>query len=109
MATSEDFVKYVCEQVSEAGPVRYRKMFGEYVVYCRAKPIFLVCDNMVFVKSLPVVKSLFERNGVELEVGYPFNGAKEHLILDVDERCLAIDIASLLSKELPYPESSRIK
>jgi hypothetical protein len=59
--------------------------------------------------NLHICNKLSSKFIVEWEVGYPFNGAKEHLILDVDERCLAIDVASLLSKELPYPESSRIK
>ena len=33
MATTPDFVEFVCEQISGAGDIRYRKMFGEYMVY----------------------------------------------------------------------------
>ncbi len=45
MATNIDYVEYVCDQLHEAGQIRYRKMFGEYMVYIDDKPIVLVCDN----------------------------------------------------------------
>jgi TfoX/Sxy family transcriptional regulator of competence genes len=33
VATSVDYIEYVCEQVRGTGNVRYKKMFGEYMVY----------------------------------------------------------------------------
>ena len=33
MATSEDFIEFVCEQIRGDYSVRYKKMFGEYMVY----------------------------------------------------------------------------
>jgi len=50
MATTVDFIEYVCGQIEGAGAVRYKKMFGEYMVYVNDKPILLVCDNTVYVK-----------------------------------------------------------
>ena len=41
MSTSLDFIEYVCEQIAGVGPIRYRKMFGEYMVYVNNKPILL--------------------------------------------------------------------
>ena len=38
MATSEDFINYICEQISGVGEIRYKKMFGEYLVYVNEKP-----------------------------------------------------------------------
>ena len=34
MASHQDFVDYVAEQLREAGTIRSRKMFGEYGLYC---------------------------------------------------------------------------
>ncbi len=34
MASSLSFVEYVTDQMRGAGDIRYRKMFGEYAVYC---------------------------------------------------------------------------
>lgn len=50
MATSSEYVTFVCEQIHGYGDVRCRKMFGEYMVYLNDKPIFTVCDNTVYVK-----------------------------------------------------------
>jgi len=33
MATTVDYIEYVCDQVKDTGVVRYKKMFGEYMVY----------------------------------------------------------------------------
>ena len=48
MATSSEYVTFVCEQIHGYGDVRCRKMFGEYMVYLNDKPIFTVCDNTVY-------------------------------------------------------------
>ena len=54
MATTQEYIEYVCEQIEEFENVRYRKMFGEYMIYVNEKPILLVCDNTVFVKKLEI-------------------------------------------------------
>jgi hypothetical protein len=84
-------------------------MFGDYVVYCRNKPVFLVCDNTVFVKNLPEVAEIFEKRGEIFEKGYPFDGSNERIILDVDDADLATEIVKILAKILPYPKSFKAK
>ncbi len=53
MASSAEFIEFVYDQVAAAGAVRYRKMFGDYMVYCNDKPVLLVCDDTVYVKQIP--------------------------------------------------------
>lgn len=60
MATSEDFINYICEQINGVGEIRYKKMFGEYLVYVNEKPVITVCDNMAFVKKLDCISELVE-------------------------------------------------
>lgn len=50
MASGKDFVEFVADQLREAGKITYRKMFGEYGVYCDGKLFALVCDDQFFVK-----------------------------------------------------------
>ncbi|MEG2950922.1 MAG: TfoX/Sxy family protein, partial [Clostridia bacterium] len=50
MASTEEYVQYVCEQMSGAGTITYKKMFGEYTIYCDQKVLGLICDNQVFIK-----------------------------------------------------------
>ncbi|APC79487.1 hypothetical protein NPD2_3326 [Clostridium botulinum] len=48
MASNIEFVEYVCDQISGAGDITYKKMFGDYGVYCNEKIIGLICDNQFF-------------------------------------------------------------
>lgn len=56
-------------------------MFGEYMVYLNDKPVIIVCDNNVFVKKLDCIKDIMK----DAQTGYPYDGAKEHYILDIDD------------------------
>jgi TfoX/Sxy family transcriptional regulator of competence genes len=67
-------------------------MFGEYMVYVDDKPILLVCDDTVFVKVLPAARSLL----AGAERGFPYPGAKEHYILDIDNAELAQEVVEAL-------------
>lgn len=51
MATSIDFMNYICDQINGVGEIRYRKMFGEYLIYVNEKPLIVVCDNTAFIKK----------------------------------------------------------
>lgn len=103
MATSLDFIKFVCDQTTGAGDLSYRKMFGEYVMYCDARPVFLVCDDTVYVKQLPVVAAIFEQFGITPDIGTPYDGARPHYILDVENASLCETMARTLAKVLPIP------
>ena len=74
MASSPDFVEYVCFQLRHAGEISFKKMFGEYGLYCDRKYFGLVCDNQLFVKV------------TEQEQGSPYPGAKPHfLVTELDD------------------------
>jgi TfoX/Sxy family transcriptional regulator of competence genes len=48
--TSDSQIQYFAEQLSGAGTIRYRKMFGEYGLYLDEKFFALACDNKLFFK-----------------------------------------------------------
>ena len=97
MATSREYVDYVCERLARFGDLTMRKMFGEYMVYLNDKPVFLVCDNTVFVKCLDSIASLMR--GAPL--GAPYDGAKTHYILDIDDSALLDAVVPVLERETP--------
>ena len=105
MATSLDFIEYVCEQISGVGSVRYRKMFGEYMVYVEDKPILLVCDNTVFVKIIVPIEGVMQ----DAERGFPYEGAKEHYILDIDQAAFSQEIIRLMLPYIEIPKSKKKK
>ena len=94
MATSFDYIQFVCEQLHTPFSVYYKKMFGEYMIYVNDKPILLVCDNTVYVKKLEVLKDIMNNSAC----GIPYKGAKEHYILDVEEVELTSKVIELLEK-----------
>ncbi len=81
--------------------VRYKKMFGEYMVYINGKPILLVCDNNVYVKILPCLEGLM----VDAERGFPYKGGKEHYVFDIDNVELIQVVIDVLEPvtQLPKP------
>ena len=105
MSTSLDYIEYVVEQVADCGAVRYRKMFGEYMVYINDKPILLVCDNSVFVKILPCIDELMTK----ADKGFPYQGAKEHYILDIDDVDLTRAVILALEPVTAIPKPRKKK
>ena len=105
MATTLEYIEYVTSQAADYGIVRYRKMFGEYMVYINDKPILLVCDNTVYVKSLPCLDELM----VNADKGFPYVGAKEHYILDVDNLKLTQAAVAALEAVTPIPKPRKKK
>ncbi|MDY3905596.1 MAG: TfoX/Sxy family protein [Lawsonibacter sp.] len=100
MSSSLDFVHYVCEQLEGVGAIRSRKMFGEYMVYVNDKPVVMVCDDTVFVKMLPCLADLLaDRPTAPL-----YEGAKDHYVLDPDDRETLRRAAELAEEVTPLPK-----
>ena len=99
MASSQDFIEFVCSQIQDTGIVRYRKMFGEYMVYVNDKPILLVCDNTVYVKKLECIQGFLK----DAEMGFPYTGAKEQYILDIDDEDLCYSVVTALEAVTKVP------
>lgn len=75
-------------------------MFGEYMVYVNDKPVLLVCDNTVFVKKLPEIGELMSG----AECGLPYEGTKEHYILDIENKELTAKVIEILEQVTPVPK-----
>ena len=50
MASDQEFVDFLVDQMQGVGGITFRKMFGEYAIYCNGKVVALICDNQFFVK-----------------------------------------------------------
>lgn len=97
MATTREYADYVCERLARFGDLTMRKMFGEYMVYLNDKPVFLVCDNTVFVKCLDSIAPMMH----DAPLGAPYEGAKTHYILDIDDAALLDAVVPVLERETP--------
>lgn len=50
MASDQDFVDFVVDQIAADCRITQRKMFGEYGLYSHGTIFAVVCDNRLFVK-----------------------------------------------------------
>ena len=105
MATSKEYIDFVCEQIEGIGDISTKKMFGEYMVYLNDRPVLLVCDNTVFVKRLPELADLMK----SAPTGVPYSGSKEHYILDMDDTERATAVLAVLERVTPLPKPRKKK
>ncbi len=105
MATTNEYIEYVCEQINGIGVIRYKKMFGEFMIYVNDKPVIIVCNNNVFVKKLDCIEEMMK----DAKLGYPYKGAKEHYVLDIDNSDFCKKIVSKVEEVTPIPKSRKKK
>ena len=72
MASSPEFVSYICEQLDGLGAVRFRKMFGEYMVYLNDKPVVIVSNDFHLFRA----KRIAQKQGFRHVEGL---GSRTHL------------------------------
>src|SRR5690348_3686396 len=74
MSSDQSTVDFIVDQMSDAGDVSAKKMFGEYAVYHGLKLVALICDNKLFIK--PTVNGRAYIGSVE--EAPPYSGAKPY-------------------------------
>ena len=73
---------------------------GDYVIYLNGKCIATSCDNNLYVKMYPQLEELLKG----WEIGKPYQGAKDHYILEVINPALIRKAISLIWDILPEPK-----
>ena len=106
MASRPEFVQYIADQLSGAGNITYRKMFGEYGIYCDGKIFGVICDDQLFVKVTEAGKRL----GPDLETAAPYEGSKPYFLIEnVDDRAYLTRLVAETCQELPAPKPKKPK
>src|SRR5581483_6334819 len=106
MASKQTTVEYIVEQIAQAGNVRYRKMFGEYAIYCNEKVVALVCDDQLFLKPTTAGKALIKH----LEEAPPYPGAKLYFLISPDlweNHEFLTNLIATTAAGLPMPKLKR--
>ena len=99
MATSKGYLEYVLEQLSGLSEISHRAMMGEYVLYYRDKVIGGVYDDRLLLKPTTAAQTML----ADAERDIPYDGAKEMLLVDVDDRELLTKLIEAMYSELPAP------
>jgi TfoX/Sxy family transcriptional regulator of competence genes len=107
MASDLEFVEFVVDQARDAGAITFRKMFGEFALYCEGKVVALICDNKLFIKPTEAGKSFIGN----VEMAPPYPGAKaSYLIRDqIEDKDWLSDLIKITERELPEPKPKKRK
>jgi TfoX/Sxy family transcriptional regulator of competence genes len=107
MASNQDFVNFVLEQIKGSGEISAKKMFGEYALYSDAKIFALICDDKLFVKPTASGRAFI---GEVLEA-VPYEGAKPSFLIEdkVEDSDWLSELVRITVKELPEPKPKKKK
>lgn len=107
MASDQNFVDFVVDQIQNAGEISAKKMFGEYGIYSDGKIFGVICDNKLFVKPTNAGRAFIE-NVVEAPA-YP--GAKPSFLIEekLEDVEWLSELVRITVKELPEPKPKRKK
>ena len=104
MASSEESLDFVLEQLSELEEITHRAMMGEYILYYRGKIIGGIYDDRLLVKPVKSAVSLMPNAAYEL----PYEGAKEMLLVDnVDSKEFLAELFDAMYGDLPAPKKKK--
>ena len=107
MASNQDFVNFVLEQIKGSGEISAKKMFGEYALYSDAKIFALICDDKLFVKPTASGRAVI---GEVLEA-VPYEGAKPSFLIEdkVEDSDWLSELVRITVNELPQPKPKKKK
>ena len=107
MASNQDFVNFVLEQIKGSGEISAKKMFGEYALYSDAKIFALICDDKLFIKPTASGRAFI---GEVLEAS-PYEGAKPSFLIEdkVEDSDWLSELVKITVKELPEPKPKKKK
>ena len=104
MASSNEYLEYILEQLSDLEDISHRAMMGEYIIYYRGKIIGGIYDDRFLVKPVKSAISLMPDASMEL----PYEGAKEMLLVDdVENKRFLGELLEAMYEELPSPKKRK--
>ena len=103
MASTNQYLEFVLDLLGELDDVEHRKMMGEYVLYYRGKVIGGIYDDRFLLKVTPASERLLP----DAPRATPYEGAKEMLLVEVEDRDTLHDVVDAMWQELPAPKKKK--
>lgn len=104
MASTQDFLDFVIDQIDNKNLVKWRKMFGEYAIYYDNKVIGLITDNQFYLKNTENARKFLIENYREenIKLASPFPKAKDWILLDeeIENKELLNELIEITRSEL---------
>ena len=100
MGTSQSTIDFLIDQMSKAGPITAKRMFGEYGLYLGAQFVAVACDDQLFIKPTPAGRAFI---GTPTEAP-PYPQAKPWFVIDgdlVEDRDWLAQLLRITAADLP--------
>lgn len=98
MASTDEYLEYVLDLLREVPEVTYRKMMGEYMLYCEGVLFGGIYDDRLLLKDVPAARAAFAVEQI------PYPGAKPMLLVDGEDPALVASIVDAMMPQLPKPK-----
>ncbi|MBQ6560567.1 MAG: competence protein TfoX [Erysipelotrichaceae bacterium] len=106
MASSKDYLNYVLKRLTESLDLSYRPMMGEYVIYSQGKVIGGIYDDRFLLKKTKTALELLKDTG-NIQTATPYEGAKEMLVADIDDKEMTCRLIEAIVSDLPEPKKKK--
>lgn len=104
MASSNEYLEFVLDQLSSLDDISYKAMMGEYIIYYQGKIVGGIYDDRFLIKPTKTAKQMMPDAPLQL----PYEGAKEMLLVeDIDNRVFLNELLNAVVDELPAPKKKK--
>ena len=101
MPSNKDYLDFVLNQISELKNVSWRAMMGEYVIYYQQKVIGGIYDDRFLLKPTRTALEILNEAGLTPGMDFPYPGAKEMIVADIDDQALTCRMIAAIANDLP--------
>ena len=105
MSSTNQYLEFVLDLLGELDDVAHRKMMGEYVLYYRGRVVGGIYDDRFLLKVTPASERLLP----DAPRATPYEGAKEMLLVEAEDRDTLHDVVDAMWEELPVPKKRKKK
>ncbi len=107
VASNQQFVDFIVEQIDSFEQISYKKMFGEYGLYFGDKIFALICDNKLFIKPTLAGRAYIK----DIVEAPPYPGAKPSFLIEdkLEDRDWLKELVRITVQELPEPKPKKKK
>ena len=105
MSSTDQYLEFVLDLLGELEDVAHRKMMGGYVLYYRSKVVGGIYDDRFLLKVTPASERLLS----DAPRVTPYKGAKEMLLIEIEDRDVLRDVVDAMWQELPVPKKRKKK
>ena len=103
MASTQDYLEFVLDLLSEVPEVTHRKMMGEYILYSRGVIFGGIYDDRFLLKDVPATRKAFATEQI------PYDGAKPMLLVDSEDPVRISQAIEAMLSQLPKPKVKKLR